>query len=152
MAAPSQTAGTELAGLPLRTARRLGAPWTVMLALSALACGPSRPPIPDAATLAPSGSSCPPGSTLTYESFGRAFFDEYCQTCHASTVRGSARQGAPRTHAYDDRAMIHAARHEIELRSAAGPDAINADMPRTYPVPTLREREQLGEWLACGAP
>lgn len=123
-----------------------------LLGAGALSCDPGRPPIPDAATLAPTGSTCPPGSTLTYESFGRAFFEEYCQTCHASTVRGPARQGAPSSHTYDDRAMILAARDEIDLRAAAGPEAINADMPRTYPVPTAAEREQLGEWLACGAP
>jgi cytochrome c5 len=130
----------------------MAARWLVMLGLSALACGPTRPPIPDAATLAPTGSACPPESTLTYESFGRAFFEEYCQTCHASTVRGGARQGAPRSHTYDDRAMILAEREEIDLRAAAGPEAINEDMPRTYPVPSTSEREQLGEWLACGAP
>jgi len=118
----------------------------------ALACGPSRPPVPDAATLAPTGSTCPPESTLTYESFGRAFFEAYCQTCHASDVRGAARQGAPSSHTYDDRASIARAIDEIDRRAAAGPDAINADMPRSYPVPSTREREQLGEWLACGAP
>jgi hypothetical protein len=123
-----------------------------MLAILALGCGPSRPPIPDAATLAPTGSTCPPDSTLTYESFGREFFDEYCQTCHASTVRGGARQGAPASHTYDTQAMIASAIEEIDLRSAAGPDALNEDMPRSYPVPSQREREQLGEWLACGAP
>lgn len=126
--------------------------WIVLVGLGALACGPSRPPIPDAAALAPTGSTCPPDSSLTYESFGHAFFDAYCQTCHASSVRGGARQGAPRSHTYDDRASIVAAIEEIDLRAAAGPSAVNEDMPRSYPVPTLRERERLGEWLACGAP
>lgn len=142
MAAPDTTAGIDP---PM-------ARWIVLLGLSALACGPSRPPIPDAATLAPTGSSCPPASTLTYESFGRAFFEQYCQTCHASSVRGGARQGAPSSHTYDDRAMIVRAIEEIDLRAAAGPDAINEDMPRSYPAPSALERERLGEWLACGAP
>lgn len=124
----------------------------VLATASLLGCDPLRPLRPDAASLAPTGSTCPTGSTLTYESFGRAFFDEYCQPCHASSVRGAARQGAPSSHTYDDVGMIRAAAEEIDLRAAAGPDAINTDMPRAFPAPTEEERRQLGEWLACGAP
>jgi hypothetical protein len=48
--------------------------------------------------------------------------------------------------------MIVRALEEIDLRAAAGPDAVNEDMPRSYPVPSTLERRRLGEWLACGAP
>ncbi|HEY8431525.1 MAG TPA: c-type cytochrome [Sandaracinaceae bacterium] len=123
-----------------------------LLALSALACDPPVPARPDAASLRPTGATCPPGSTLTYASFGREFFDRYCQSCHASTVRGAARRGAPASHTYDDVESIREAAAEIDLRAAAGPDAVNTDMPRAFPVPTEEERRQLGEWLACGAP
>jgi cytochrome c5 len=118
----------------------------------ALGCEPLRPLRPDADALAPTGSVCPTDSTLTYESFGRAFFEEYCQTCHASSVLGAARQGAPSSHTYDDAAMIRAAAEDIDLLAAAGPNAINTDMPREFPVPSDEERRLLGEWLACGAP
>lgn len=116
------------------------------------ACDPQRPLRPDAASLAPTGSVCPPGSTLTYESFGREHFDAYCQSCHASAVTGADRQGAPSSHTYDDVEMIRAAAEEIDRLAAAGPDAVNTDMPRAFPVPTEEERRRLGEWLACGAP
>ncbi|MCZ7684297.1 MAG: cytochrome c [Sandaracinaceae bacterium] len=126
---------------------------TVALSLIALAaCDPQRPLRPDAAALAPTGSVCPPGSPLTYETFGRSFFDAYCQSCHASAVTGADRQGAPSSHTYDDGEMIRAAAEEIDRLAAAGPDAVNTDMPRAFPVPTEDERRQLGEWLACGAP
>lgn len=117
-----------------------------------LACGPGTPALPDAATLGPTGAVCPPDSTLTYASFGKAFFDTYCQSCHGSSVRGAVRQGAPSSHAYDDVMGIRSDLAEIDRRAAAGPDAINVDMPRAFPVPSDAEREQLGEWLACGAP
>ncbi len=146
MAAAITTRGTD---------RRASLVLRVILAASLaalLGCDPIQPLRPDAASLAPTGSECPPESTLTYESFGRDFFDEYCQTCHASTVPGTDRQGAPSSHTYDDVSMIRADAEEIDLRAAAGPDAVNTDMPRTFPVPTDEERRQLGEWIACGAP
>lgn len=126
----------------------------LILTLSAalVSCELGVPPIPDAAALGPTGSVCPPDSTLTYASFGEPFFETYCQSCHGSQVRGTARQGAPSSHTYDDVAAIRRGLEEIDRRSAAGPNAINMDMPRSFPVPTDAEREQLGEWLACGAP
>jgi hypothetical protein len=44
----------------------------------------------------------------------------------------------------------HAAR--IDKMAAIGPDAMNTTMPPSVPRPTLGERSDLGEWLACGAP
>lgn len=132
--------------------RTLRSSFLLVFAALASACSPGYPPRVDAEALGPTGSICPPGSTLTYDSFGRAFFDEYCQSCHASSVRGSARQGAPASHAFDDVSMIRAQSDEIDVRAAAGPDRVNTDMPRAYPVPTDEERRELGEWLACGAP
>lgn len=29
-----------------------------------------------------SGATCPSNSTLTYDTFGRAFFQRYCDSCH----------------------------------------------------------------------
>jgi hypothetical protein len=40
----------------------------------------------------------------------------------------------------------------IDTAAAAGPGAMNAPMPPDCEAPMLREREQLGSWLACSAP
>ena len=123
------------------------------LALTLLACDPVEPARPDAQrpAPAPSGAVCPPGSSSTYASFGRAFFDAHCQRCHASSVVGASRLGAPSSATYDDLPSIRRKLAEIDARAAAGPLSINTDMPRGAAVP-LPERQELGEWLACGAP
>jgi hypothetical protein len=36
--------------------------------------------------------------------------------------------------------------------AGSGPDATNEQMPPDGTAPTLAERQQLAEWLACGAP
>jgi uncharacterized membrane protein len=121
------------------------------LALLALACGPPNDDF-DGGPPTPTGATCPPASTVTYDSFGRAFFDAYCQTCHASTVTGVDRRGAPAPITYDTVEEIRSDAARIDRHAAAGPDAVNGDMPRADPRPTLEERYTLGEWLACGAP
>jgi hypothetical protein len=40
----------------------------------------------------------------------------------------------------------------IDRKAASGPDATNELMPIGDPTPTLDERQQLSEWIACGAP
>jgi hypothetical protein len=117
----------------------------VLLAAAAIGCGPGDF-VPE-----PTGAVCPPDSPLTYDGFGRPFFDRYCQRCHASTVIGSDRRGAPATRFYDTVDRIRTD-PDIDMVAAAGPDAFNDDMPRGRPRPTDEERFQLGEWLACGAP
>ena len=97
-------------------------------------------------------STCPTPQTLTYANFGQAFFATYCQTCHGSTVAGLARKGAPADHVFDAVEDIRPLTHHIDQYAAAGPAAINTQMPPEPPMPTEAERRQLGEWLACGAP
>ena len=87
---------------------------------------------------------CPPaGTTLTYESFGQRFMGDYCNECHSN-----ARAGAPSGYKFDthDQIKKHAAR--IFVR-AAGP---NDTMPPGPDDPPELDRDQLAEWLACGAP
>ncbi|HXK17733.1 MAG TPA: hypothetical protein VNG33_08020 [Polyangiaceae bacterium] len=48
-------------------------------------------------------------------------------------------------------AAVAASRDEIDLVAAAGPNAVNTQMPEGGSV-TTAERQKLGEWLACGAP
>jgi cytochrome c5 len=100
----------------------------------------------------PTESVCPTTQTLTYANFGRAFFDSYCQRCHAGTVTGAARMGAPADHTFDQIQDIQLLSEHIDEHAAAGPAGVNTEMPPGAPLPTEAERRQLGEWLACGAP
>lgn len=100
----------------------------------------------------PTESVCPTTQTLTYANFGQAFFDNYCQRCHASTVMGAARMNAPADHVFDEVADIRVLTAHIDELAAAGPAAVNTAMPPNGAAPTEAERRQLGEWLACGAP
>lgn len=108
----------------------------------------------DAATIigTPTESVCPAIQTLTYANFGRGFLDTYCQSCHASTVTGAARNGAPADHVFDQIEDIRLLAEHVDELAAAGPAAINTAMPPKEPRPTEAARRQLGEWLACGAP
>jgi hypothetical protein len=87
------------------------------------------------------GSTCPSGSTLTYENFGQAFMSSYCTACHATREQPTL----------TTLASIQASREEIDMVAAVGPNAVNTRMPQGGSVPTS-ERQKLGEWLACGAP
>ena len=101
----------------------------------------------------PTESACPPtGTTLTYESFGKPFMAAYCTRCHDSKLRGEDRQGAPSFHDFDTIFGIRAVSDHIDETTASGPAATNDSMPPDKPAPTLEERQQLGEWIACDMP
>lgn len=100
----------------------------------------------------PTGSTCPQGSTLTYNNFGKAFMEQYCTRCHSSELTGSARNGAPSFHDFDTLPGIKAVSDHIDETTAAGPSSTNEGMPEDGAKPTLMERQQLGEWIACGMP
>lgn len=100
----------------------------------------------------PTQSACVEGSTLTYESFGKPFMEAYCTRCHARTLVGAARQGAPSFHDFDSLYGIKVVDEHIDETTASGPAATNEGMPPDGPFPTLVERQQLGEWIACGMP
>ncbi|MCB9560780.1 MAG: hypothetical protein H6708_10275 [Kofleriaceae bacterium] len=113
------------------------------LAVAALVgCGGNARPTPTNAT-------CPSDSTLTYENFGAPFMEAYCTRCHSSELRGADRHGAPLYHDFDSLGGIVAVANHVDWYTAAGPDAINEIMPPDGDTPTLDERYQLGEWLAC---
>lgn len=114
----------------------------LVLGLGLAACGGSTP----------SGATCPDTSALTYDNFGKQFMEDYCLGCHSSTKTGKERDGAPNSQNYDLIADIRAHAKAIDLEAAAGPDATNESMPPESPYPSATERQQLGEWLACGAP
>lgn len=89
------------------------------------------------------GSTCPQGSTLTYENFGQDFMKQHCLACHAA--------GGPESPKFDTLDQIKAAAGDIDRSAAAGPNAVNTYMPDGSSVPEA-DRRKLGEWLACGAP
>jgi hypothetical protein len=100
----------------------------------------------------PTESVCASDSTLTYESFGKNFMTKYCTRCHSSELVGADRNGAPSFHDFDTLYGIKAVSNHIDETTASGPAATNTSMPPDKPAPTLAEREQLGEWIACGMP
>lgn len=87
------------------------------------------------------GATCATGSTLTYATFGQAFMDKYCLECHAGKDKPDL----------STLAAIQKESAEIMSTTAAGPTGTNTNMPEDA-EPTVEERTQLGEWLACGAP
>jgi len=90
---------------------------------------------------------CPPGGTqLTYESFGRAMLSVHCNNCHSASE--GHRSGAPESYRFDTLDDVRAHRERIFVRAAAS----NTTMPPGPDDPSPDEREQLAEWLACGAP
>ncbi len=98
----------------------------------------------------PTGAVCPPeGTTLTFESFVEPFFESYCQRCHSVDVVGDDRQGAPSDHNFDTFVEAKSLRDHIDWTTGSGPDATNELMPIGGPKPTIEERKQLSEWLAC---
>ncbi|MFO0590539.1 MAG: hypothetical protein U0441_23560 [Polyangiaceae bacterium] len=90
-----------------------------------------------------SGSSCPNGTDLTLENFGRPFMDKYCNYCHGSTILD--RKGAPPAYVFETPEQIEKWAARIYVR-AAGP---NDSMPPGPDDPPREERDKLEEWLAC---
>jgi hypothetical protein len=85
---------------------------------------------------------CPPGGTkLTYDNFGRGFFDGWCVRCHGGPNGYSSRSFTT----VDD---IRAQKDRIFINAAAD----NAYMPPGPDGPSQDERNELADWLACGAP
>lgn len=90
---------------------------------------------------------CPPeGTKLTYESFGRVFLADNCQTCHGQS--SSDRKGAPSGYDFGTIEEVRSRAPRIFARAAAD----NVTMPPGPDDPPAGERYKLAEWLACGAP
>jgi uncharacterized membrane protein len=89
------------------------------------------------------GSTCPTTQTLTYDNFGKQFFQSNCLACHSQT--------GPESPKFDTVEQIRANASDIDRSAAAGPNGINNYMPDGGSV-SEAERRKLGEWLACGAP
>ena len=86
--------------------------------------------------------SCPQGGpVVTYETFGKSFFDDYCVRCHGGPNGYSSRS-------FTSVDSIRVDRERIFINAAAD----NQAMPPGPDGPSQRERDTLADWLACGAP
>lgn len=99
-----------------------------------------------------SGATCPPASTLTYDNFGEMFFASYCLQCHSIAIPVGPGRQAPPDRNFDDLPHVRMLAMEIDQQAAAGPSGVHQNMPPLDPRPTVQQRMQLGEWLACGSP
>ena len=97
-------------------------------------------------------TACPSDNTLTAENFGNKFMSSYCTRCHAASLSGAARQGAPGDVNLDTLAGVRAESKDIDKEAGASDTVTNTDMPPGGSAPTVDERRKLSQWLACGAP
>lgn len=95
----------------------------------------------------PDELDCPAGTNLTWGNFAAQYTRRYCSGCHAGSLSGDDRQGAPDEVVLDSYQQALDWRVEM-IRSAS---ASNAPMPPGIKVPA-GERALLREWLKCGAP
>jgi uncharacterized membrane protein len=95
------------------------------------------------------GASACAEPAATYGSVGKPFVDKYCASCHAGTLTGSARQGAPAGYVFDTLAQVES--HAKDIHQDV---VVTMVMPfgSASLKPTAAEREQFGKWLDCGAP
>jgi uncharacterized membrane protein len=100
----------------------------------------------------PTGATCPSTQTLSYDNFGRSFMLANCVRCHSASATGAARKGAPVGVDLDSVEGVRAHSKLVDEYAGSGPGGTNTWMPPDAPKPTTAERQQLAEWLACGAP
>ena len=90
---------------------------------------------------AATGATCPPSSTLRYDTFGEPFVAAYCSSCHASSVEGEARHGAPASVNLESVEQIRVFAEACDRHAGAGPLAVNDAMPpEGFPRPEEEER------------
>lgn len=107
---------------------------------------PSPLPIANNPVVFPTQLTCPNGTDLTYENFGRGFIRMHCLSCHSREVLTTRRAGAPdnvQLNTYDD---VQTWRSRIVQRVV-----VDQTMPPAAIV-TQGQLQSLTEWLGCGAP
>jgi hypothetical protein len=83
----------------------------------------------------------------TWANYAQGFFAMYCTRCHASTLSGDARNGAPVGYDWDVEAAVRARLDFI--RTAVG---VGNFMPPTDPKPSCDERRRIVRWIDAAAP
>ncbi len=90
---------------------------------------------------------CPENSVLTADNFGMPFMLTWCAGCHSSLLPAGERALAPVGIDFDTLEGVRAHLDRAYIRTAQA----GASMPPAS-GPTLEDRQQLADWLACGAP
>jgi hypothetical protein len=94
-----------------------------------------------------SPDACVDGTPLTWANFGKPMFATWCVSCHAETISGADRNGAPlglnlehldQVLPHLDRILATSATNDWTMPPSGGMSA--------------RDRERLREWIECGAP
>jgi cytochrome c5 len=83
----------------------------------------------------------------TWTSFAQGFFAGTCNRCHASTLSGAARNGAPDGYDWDDPAAVRM--YAALVRDAVG---VSNFMPPSAPQPSCDDRRRLVRWIDAGTP
>jgi hypothetical protein len=83
----------------------------------------------------------------TWTNYAQGFFAMYCTRCHATTVTGAARNGAPDGYDWDDETSVRA--HLDKIRNAVG---VGNFMPFNPPDPSCAERRRIVRWIDADAP
>ena len=101
------------------------------------------------------GGFCDEAPVVTFETFGAGFLTENCQPCHASTVTGDQRYGAPAEVYFDagdgtGRVDVAAA-WSLADRILARATGDAADMPPLGGT-TEDDRYRVEVWLTCADP
>jgi hypothetical protein len=97
---------------------RVGFGLGLALALAAIGCSDTPPLFGP-----PTQSECPPGSALTWDSFGSRFMADYCTSCHHSELLGEARHGAPSFHDFDTVYGVRAVDEHVDAHARRAPPA-----------------------------
>lgn len=98
----------------------------------------------DAGTVADAGQPAADGGcgTLTYETFGKAFLQQYCVGCH---------QGPRAPDGIDLTTLANVKTNKREIDAHAVKTPRSKPMPPpTSPQPSAADRAKLGQWLTCG--
>lgn len=126
----------------------------LIIAFGLAACDPATVPPADAKLVL----GCPsleaplaqPGDPIDgddFVSFAGPFFGQFCTRCHASSVTGVDRNGAPEDLNWDSESTIRA--NLARIRIAVG---VGNFMPPGNPKPSCAERERLVRWIDADAP
>ncbi len=107
------------------------------------ACGGEAPPAPPPSTNT-TEEAC--GSEMTWNGVGQGFLLSYCTACHAETVQGGLRYGAPEGIDFDSLTSTRTWDERIRVRTVE-----TQDMPPAG-GPSDTERELFAAWLDCGLP
>jgi hypothetical protein len=113
-----------------------------------LACSGDLPPPPISKdTVTDTGTTLADcGAGVQWNGFGQGFLLTYCTACHATTVTGEGRKGAPEGIDFDTLAGTQDHTERIKVRVLT-----SGDMPPSG-GPSSEELAMLKQWLDCGLP